>query len=163
MSTVPVSPEMTIRALRVGDLERVIAIDQAHAGTARRRFMERRLTAGARQPDDYVLVGVEHGGALVGFALGRLLSGEFGRVEPVAVLDAIGVDRSSQDHGYGHALMAGLLAAVRRRGVRQLYSQADWTNHGLLRFFDSTGFTLAQRVVLERGTARSMDESGEDV
>ena len=100
---------------------------------------------------------------LVGFALGRLLYGEFGRVEPVAVLDAIGVDRSSQEHGYGHALMAGLLAAVRRKGVRQLHSQADWTNHGLLKFFDSTGFKLAQRVVLERSTAESMDESGEEV
>jgi GNAT superfamily N-acetyltransferase len=163
MSTGPVSPDTTVRALRLGDLERVIAIDQAHAGTARRRFMERRLTAGERRPDDYVLVGAEHGGMLVGFALGRLLYGEFGRVEPVAVLDAIGVDRSSQEHGYGHALMAGLLAAVRRKGVRQLHSQADWTNHGLLRFFDSTGFKLAQRVVLERGTAQAMDESGEDI
>jgi GNAT superfamily N-acetyltransferase len=141
----------------------VIAIDQVHAGTARRRFMERRLAAGERRPDDYVLVGVEHEQTLVGFALGRLLYGEFGRAEPVAVLDAIGVDRSSQDHGYGHALMAALLAAVRRKGVRRLHSQADWTNHGLLKFFDSTGFTLAPRVVLERGTAQSMDETGEDI
>jgi L-amino acid N-acyltransferase YncA len=163
MGTGAVSPDTTVRALQLGDLERVIAIDQVHAGTARRRFMERRLTTGERRPDDYVLVGVEHRGTLVGFALGRLLYGEFGRVEPVAVLDAIGVDRGSQEHGYGHALMAGLLAAVRRKGVRQLHSQADWTNHGLLRFFDSTGFKLAQRVVLERGTAEVLDESGEDI
>jgi GNAT superfamily N-acetyltransferase len=163
MSTVSAPPDTPVRALQRGDLERVVAIDQAHAGTARRRFVERRLTEGERRPDDYVLVGVEHDGVLVGFALGRLLYGEFGRVEPVAVLDAIGVDRSSQEHGYGHALMAGLLAAVRRKGVRQLHSQADWTNHGLLRFFDSTGFTLAPRVVLERDTAQAMDESGEDL
>jgi GNAT superfamily N-acetyltransferase len=163
MGTGTLSPDTTVRALHVGDLERVIAIDQAHSGTARRRFMERRLAAGAQSPDEYVLIGLEHSGTLVGFALGRLLYGEFGRVEPVAVLDAIGVDRSSQEHGYGHALMAGLLAAVRRRGARQLHSQADWTNHGLLKFFDSAGFKLAQRVVLERGTAQSMDESGEDI
>ena len=163
MGTGAVSPDTTVRALRAGDLEQVIAIDQVHSGTARRRFMERRLAAGARRPDDFVQVGIEHRGTLVGFALGRLLYGEFGRVEPVAVLDAIGVDRSSQEHGYGHALMAGLLAAVRRKGVRQLHSQADWTNHGLLKFFDSTGFKLAQRVVLERSTAESMDESGEEV
>lgn len=163
MRTVTVSADTTVRALRLADLERVIAIDQANAGTARRRFLERRLTASERRPDDYVLVGVERDGALVGFALGRLLFGEFGRVEPVAVLDAIGVDPSSQEHGYGHALMAGLLAAVRCRGVRQLHSQADWTNHGLLKFFDSTGFTLAPRVVLERGTAEALDESSEEI
>jgi L-amino acid N-acyltransferase YncA len=163
MSTVTVPPDTMVRVLRRGDLERVIAIDQMHAGSARRRFMERRLAAGERRPDDYVMVGVEHDGALVGFALGRLLHGEFGRFEPVAVLDAIGVDRGRQEHGYGHALMAGLLAAVRRKSVRRLHSQADWTNHGLLRFFDSTGFRLAGRVVLERGTAQAMNESGEDI
>jgi hypothetical protein len=34
--------------------------------------------------------------------------------------------------------------------VQSLQSQADWTNHPLLRFFDSSGFRLAPRLVLER-------------
>jgi len=46
--------------------------------------------------------------------------------------------------------------------VQSLQSQADWTNHGLLRFFDSSGFRLAPRVVLERSVliplAESVDE-----
>ena len=80
MGTGAVSPDTTVRALRAGDLEQVIAIDQVHSGTARRRFMERRLAAGARRPDDFVQVGIEHRGTLVGFALGRLFD-EAGRFD----------------------------------------------------------------------------------
>ena len=163
MSKGPMSPDSTVRPLRLDDLERIIAIDQAHTGHARRRFMAKRLSAAQRCADDFILVGVERAGMLVGFALGRVLYGEFGRVEPVAVFDAIGVDPASQEHGYGHALMAGLLAAVRQKGVRQLHSQAEWTNHGLLKFFDSMGFTLARRVVLERSTSEAMTEIGTDL
>jgi len=163
MSTSSGSTELTVRPLRRADLERVIAIDAAHTGTARRRFMEKRLAAAESCPADYVLIGLETGGTLVGFALGRLLHGEFGRLEPVAVLDGIGVDRASERRGMGRALMAGLLAEVRRAGARQLHSQADWTSHGLLKFFDSLGFTLAPRVVLERDTARSLDEHGNEI
>lgn len=157
------SAEPTVRPLRPDDLDRVIAIDRAHTGSARRRFMEKRLAASQATPEDFIFVGVERDGALVGFALGRVLHGEFGLVEPVAVLDAMGVDPRSQEHGYGHALMAGLLKVVRRKGARQLHSQAEWTSHGLLRFFDSMGFTLAPRVVLERSTAQSMTETGEEI
>jgi ribosomal protein S18 acetylase RimI-like enzyme len=158
-----VPPSLKIRPLRFDDLERVIAIDKAHTGGARRRFMEKRLAAAAAAPDDFVQVGVERAGTLAGFALGRVLYGEFGMVEPVAVLDAIGVDPASQERGCGHALMDGLQEQLRSRGVQALHSQAEWTSHGLLEFFDSTGFTLAPRVVLERSTMQSMSEQGEEI
>ena len=163
MSKRPVPPVSSIRPLRLDDLERVIAIDKAHTGSGRRRFMERRLAAAQAAPDDFVQLGVERAGALTGFALGRVLHGEFGTVEPVAVLDTIGVDPASQGHGCGHALMNGLLDLLRSKGVQALHSQAEWSSHEMLKFFDSTGFTLAPRVVLERGTAQSMSEQGEEI
>jgi len=163
MSKRPVPPVSSIRPLRLDDLERVIAIDKAHTGSGRRRFMERRLKAAQTAPGDFMQIGVECAGTLAGFALGRVLYGEFGMVEPVAVLDAIGVDRASQEQGCGHALMAGLLELLRSKGVQTLHSQAEWTSHGLLKFFDSTGFVLARRVVLERGTAQSISEQGEEI
>ncbi len=163
MTTVSPSPELTVRPLRGSDLERVIAIDQAVVGIVRRRFMEKRLTAAELRPDDYLFVGVERAGLLVGYALGRLMYGEFGRVEPVAVLDAMGVDPVNRDHGCGHALMEGMLAVLRHKGVRQLHSQADWTSHGLLKFFESMGFKLARRVVLERSTLQALVESGDEI
>lgn len=132
------------------DLERIVAIDRAHTGRARLRFFEKRLLASERHPQDFIHVGVRHGGELVGFAFARLLRGEFGRDDAVAVLDVLGVDPGSRERGCGHALMNGLIDAMRRRGVRLMQSQADWTAFDLLKYFASTGFELAPRLVLER-------------
>ena len=163
MSQRPLPPLSSVRPLRPDDLERVIAIDKVYTGSARRRFLERRLAAARAAPGDFVQVGVERAGTLAGFALGRVLHGEFGMVEPVAVLDAIGVYPASQEQGYGHALMAGFLHVLRSKGVQAVHSQAEWSSHGLLKFFDSTGFTLAPLLVLERATAQSMSEQGEEI
>ena len=80
-----------IRALRADDLERIIAIDATHTGATRRHFMERRLAAARSTPSEFIQVGVEQAGTLIGFALGRILQGEFGWRERVLVLDAMGV------------------------------------------------------------------------
>lgn len=157
------SANHAVRPLQATDLERMIAIDQAHSGRARRRFFEKRFESAKAHPQDFVHVGISRNGTLVGFAFARILHGEFGREEPTAALDLVGVDPASQGHGCGHALMDGLADAMRGRGVRLLHSQADWTNHGLLKFFDSTGFELAPRLVLERSVAVPLAESPEDV
>jgi N-acetylglutamate synthase-like GNAT family acetyltransferase len=163
MSKGAVSLDSRLRALRPQDLERIIAIDQAHTGISRRGFIEKRLAATQARPEDFIFIGIERDGILLGFALGRVLCGEFGQTEPTAVLDAIGVDSAQQHHGYGHSLMGGVLAAIRERGVSKLHSQAEWTSHGLLKFFDSIGFTLAPRVVLERSTSSALAENGADI
>jgi ribosomal protein S18 acetylase RimI-like enzyme len=157
------SAKQAVRPLRADDLDRMIAIDQAHTGRQRRRFFEKRFEAAKAHPQDFVHVGVSRNGTLVGFAFARVLHGEFGRDEPAAALDLVGVDPATQDHGYGHALFDGLTDAMRAAGVRRLHSQADWTNHALLKFFDSTGFELAPRLVLERSVAAPLAEPAEDI
>ena len=107
-------------------------------------------------------VGVARDGVLVGFAFARILRGEFGREQAMATLDAFGVERSNQDRGVGRALMNGLTEVMRRKGVQSLQSQADWTNHALLRFFDASGFGLAPRLVLERSVLTPLAEPVED-
>ena len=151
-----------VRPLGAADLERVIAIDQAHTGRARRRFFEKRFRAAQLSRDDFIHVGVDSNGVLIGFACARILHGEFGREQPVAELDAVGVDPGSQTRGHGHALLRGLAKLMQDRGVRQLHSQAEWTNHELLQFFDSAGFELAPRIILERSVGEPLAEPIED-
>ncbi len=91
-----------------------------------------------------------------------LLRGEFGREQAIATLDAVGVMTGSREIGIGRALMGGLTKALRQEGVRSLQSQADWTNHALLRFFDAAGFGLAPRLVLERSVLTPLAEPVED-
>src|SRR5271169_621073 len=148
-----------VRALNGNDLERVIAIDRAHSGRSRRHFFEKRFAAAAAHPDEFIQIGVMRGGSLRGFAIARLFRGEFGRESTLAMLDAIGVEMEVQEQGVGHMLMDGLIETMRPAGVRTLQSQAEWTNHGLMRFFDASGFKLAHRVVLERSSCEPLAEA----
>jgi N-acetylglutamate synthase-like GNAT family acetyltransferase len=154
--------DYSIRPLRPGDLERVIGIDSGHVGKPRRRFFEKRLVHAKQHPEDYLHVGVERNGSLIGFAFARVLHGEFGRTQAVAMLDAVGVEHDNRERGVGHVLMESLTQLMREKGVQSLQSQADWTNHGLLRFFDSSGFALAPRMVLERSVLTPLPEPSED-
>ena len=162
MSMAAASTDTRVRPLVPADLERVIVIDSGHVGAPRRRFFERRLAHAEKHPRDFVHVGVVRDGALSGFAFARILRGEFGREQAIATLDAFGVDRSVQERGVGHALMDGVAAVLRHKGVHSLQSQADWTNHALLRFFDATGFTLAPRLMLERSVLAPLAEPDAD-
>ena len=162
MSNAAATKDNNVRPLLSTDLERVIAIDSAHVGEPRRRFFEKRLAHAEQHREDFVHVGVARDGVLVGFAFARILRGEFGREQAMATLDAFGVERGSQDRGVGRALMDGLTEVLRRKGVQSVQSQADWTNHVLLRFFDASGFGLAPRLVLERSVLTPLAEPVED-
>jgi GNAT superfamily N-acetyltransferase len=151
------------RLLEAGDFERVMAIDRAHTGRARRHFFAKRFAAAAAQPEDYVHIGIHNGGPLQGFAMARVLRGEFGRDRAVAVLDAIGVEPASRERGVGQSLIQELTEMLGRAGIGSLQSQADWTNRELLRFFDECGFALGPRLALERAVAEPLDEPSEDV
>jgi GNAT superfamily N-acetyltransferase len=150
------------RLLDANDIERVMAIDRAHVGETRRRFFEKRFAAAKARPDDFVHIGMQNGGPLQGFAMVRLLRGEYGRDRAIAVLDAIGVEPASRERGVGQALIEELIEVLRQAGVSSLQSQADWTNHQLLHFFDGSGFTLAPRLVLERSVVEPLHEPSED-
>lgn len=151
------------RPLGADDLEQVIAIDRAHSGHSRHRFFEKRFAAAKAQPDDFIHVGIVEGRSLRGFAIARVLRGEFGHEQAVAVLDAIGVVAESQEQGIGQALLRELTAIMRRRGVHALQSQADWTNQALIHFFAAAGFKLAPRLALQRTVAALPDEASEEV
>ena len=163
MVTGQIAADRVSRPLDMDDIERVIAIDRADGGHSRRHFFEKRFAAAKAQPDDFIHVGVVEHSLLRGFATARVHRGEFGFEQAVAVLDAIGVDSESRERGIGHLLMRELGEVMSRRGVRTLQSQADWTNHELLRFFAATGFKLAPRLTLERPVAVPLDETTDEI
>lgn len=144
------------------DLDRVIAIDRAHTGRSRRHFFEKRFAAARAHPEDFVPIGVMRGGALRGFAIARILRGEFGHEHTVAVLDAIGVELECQEFGIGQTLIEELIKIIREKGVRSLHSQAEWINHHLLHFFAASGFELTPRLVLERSVGELLSERSEE-
>ncbi len=149
--------------LDANELERVIAIDRAHTGHSRRHFFEKRFAAAKMRPDDFVQIGVMRGGALRGFAVARLLRGEFGHKDVVAVLDAVGVELECQELGIGQILIEELVKVLQQKGVQSLHSQAEWANHGLLHFLAASGFKLSPRLVLERSVNEPLAEASEEL
>lgn len=152
-----------VRRLGVDDVETVIAIDRAHSGHARGHFFEKLFATAKARPDDFVCLGIHRAGALRGFAIARILRGEFGRKNTVAVLNAVGVEPQSRERGIGHALMGELIENLRAMGVGSLQSLADWTSHDLLHFFNSSGFTLAPQLALERSVNEPLEETSEEI
>jgi L-amino acid N-acyltransferase YncA len=151
------------RALTAADLERVIAIDRIHSGRSRRHFFEKRFANAQARPNDFVQVGIVTGDGLQGFVVARILRGEFGQKDAVAVLDAVGVDPQSGEHGLGQTLMEGLVDLSKQRGVHSLQSHVSWTNLDLLRFFNASRFSLAPRLDLERSVADLREDADEEL
>lgn len=143
------------RALAPRDLEGVITIDAALSGRTRQAYFERRLAAAQRRPQLHAQFALEEGGALAGYVLGRVLLGEFGRTAPAMRLEQIGVRPGLQGHGYGAALGEALEVETRRRGLRELRTASLWREHGMLRYLDASGWSLARDVVLECALAES--------
>jgi GNAT superfamily N-acetyltransferase len=146
------------RALLPGDLDRVVEIDGATTGRSRRGFYAKRFAAVADDPASVVALAAERDGRVVGFAFAQILDGEFGGAAPAGVLDAIGVATEARAAGVATSLLARLEAELFERGVRELRTQADWTEHGLASFFSSSGFRLSSRLVLERDIEKPFDD-----
>ena len=145
--------EAVITPLRADDLEAVVAIDKQLSGRSRRGFFEKRLAAALNEPGEFVYVGLRDDHRLLGYALARLVDGEFGQPDARATLDAIGVDPNHQGENIGRRLLVEVERVLRHKGVSELTSQVRWADQNLLSFFESAGFKTAPRLVLVRTTA----------
>jgi GNAT superfamily N-acetyltransferase len=144
-----------IRPLAPGDLDAIVEIDKAVAGRSRRGFYEKRLAHLAREPSAFVALAAERNARLVGFVFARVYEGEFGGEVPEAALDAIGVAAESRHSRVGRQLIDAMSAAMRIHGIKEISTQADWTDTELTGFFARMKFVLAPRIVLERSVGET--------
>ncbi len=156
------SAKMKVRPLVADDLDEVVEIDRQHTGRSRRDFFQRRIAAAIEHPGDYIQVAIADNEDFAAFATARVLSGEFGSAEPAVTLDLIGVDQSTEGQGMGRRLLDGLIEVTRNKGIAVMQTEADWTNHDLLRFLDAAGFSIGHRQVIERSTDVRILDEGDD-
>ncbi|WP_275099809.1 GNAT family N-acetyltransferase [Sedimenticola hydrogenitrophicus] len=141
-----------IQPLQDGDIEQVIGLDKNLGGSARPEFFHKRLQAMGRSPSTYISFVASVNGQLCGFLFANVLSGEFGTQQPVAVIDALGVQPGDQGSGVGMLLMNALKDEAAKRGCGSLRTEANWHQQELLAYFANAGFSLAARNVLTRDT-----------
>jgi len=140
---------LKVRPLEAKDLDAVVANDAALVGRTRRAYFERRLDAALRAPKLHAQFAVDQGGALAGHILGRVLEGEFGRIEPAMRLEVLGVKPAAQGQGIGIALEQALEQEARRRGLGEVRTSASWRDSAMLRFLDAAGYALGRNHVID--------------
>jgi ribosomal protein S18 acetylase RimI-like enzyme len=108
----------------------LIAIDRRITGRGRAAYFERKLEEALYESDMRVSLVAEHDGRAVGFIMVRVDFGEFGRIEPTAVMDTIGVDPDYRGQGIGRALMSQLLTNLTTLRVEHIRTDIDWRDGG---------------------------------
>jgi predicted N-acetyltransferase YhbS len=139
-----------VRSMQASDLRALIAIDKRITGRDRAHYFEQKLDEALHESDVRVSLVAELGGTPVGFIMARVDLGEFGRMEPAAIMDTIGVDPDYGEHGVGRALLSQLLVNLRTLRVEKILTQLDWTDRELLGFLDHCGFRASPRLCFDR-------------
>ncbi len=138
-----------VRAMKESDLDKLVEIDARITGRNRRGYFERKLLEALHESDVRVSLVAEVEGEPAGFIMAKVDLGAFGRIQPVAVLDTIGVDPNAQDRGVGRALLSQLLMNLSTLRVERIRTELGWTEHDLLRFLERCGFRPSQMLCLQ--------------
>jgi len=139
-----------VRAMQTADLPEIVRIDRAITGRDRSTYIGRKLTEAMHESGMRVSLAARLDGAIVGFVMARADLGDFGRTDPTAVVDTIGVDPEYAHRGVGHALFSQLflnLGALRIERVETVVAPQDL---GLLGFLYGVGFAPSQRLAFVR-------------
>lgn len=140
---------IVVRGLRPDDLDRVIALDAHIVGRRRDDYFKRKLQQNLQETGIKVSLAGELDGCFAGFLLARVYYGEFGRLEPSAVLDTLDVHPDFRGKGVGDALFQQLVTNLRGLGVDRVATEVSWDNPRLLAFFQHQGFQPAARLALD--------------
>jgi ribosomal protein S18 acetylase RimI-like enzyme len=135
-----------IDLLQEVDIEGVTRIDRRHTGRDRRGFLCRALREALADSAVRVSLAARVDGAVAGFLMARMDYGDFGRVEPSAVIDTVGVDPLREREGLGRALLSQLLLNLRALGVERVETVVAPGNLALLGFFHDAGFRPSERL-----------------
>jgi ribosomal protein S18 acetylase RimI-like enzyme len=135
-----------VRSMTAADLDAIVRIDRGITDHDRRDYIAARLAEALGESGVRVSLAARCDAAVVGYLMARADLGDYGRTEPVALIDTLGVDPEYAHRGVGRALLSQLFAnlgALRVERVETIVPQHDLA---LLGFLDAAGFKPAQRL-----------------
>jgi ribosomal protein S18 acetylase RimI-like enzyme len=142
--------QVPVRSMAEGDLPAIVQADRKITGRDRTPYYQRKAAEVLRQSGVRVSLVAEVDRQFAGFLMARVDLGEFGRTEPTAVMDTLGVHPAFAGKHVGRALMRQLLLNLGSLRVEQVVTQVEWDHFDLLRFLARTGFVLSQRLSFEK-------------
>lgn len=136
-----------VRGLAPGDLEDLIAIDREITGRSRASYLTRLVEEALNDSAIRVSL-VARQDMTVGFIMAKTDFGDFGRTEPTAVIDTIGVHPQFAGSGVGTAMLSQLFVNLNALHVERVETVVAPENFDLLGFFYKAGFSPSQRLSL---------------
>ena len=140
---------VVVRSLAEGDAEAIARIDATLTGRSRSVFFKKRIESALQVPGVSLSQVAEFEGSIVGFLLASVDYGEFGTLDPVATLDAIGVDPKQQRLNVASALYQQLTQNLKGLAIDRVRTEVHWKQWDLLGFLQRNGFEQSPRISLE--------------
>ncbi|MDH5538215.1 MAG: GNAT family N-acetyltransferase [Rhizobacter sp.] len=140
-----------VHTMTMQDLSDIVRIDRGITGRNRAAYMQAKLAEAVDDAGLRVSLAARRDGLNVGYLMARLDRGDFGRTEPVAIIDTIGVDPEHARHGVGRALMSQLFANLGSLRVERVETVVPARDLNMLGFLFSVGFAPSQRLPFARG------------
>jgi len=135
-----------VGVLKDSDLEGIARIDRRLTGRDRRGYLCRTTAEALADSALRISLAARADGAIAGYVMARMDYGDFGRVEPVAVIDTVGVDPLRARQGIGRALLSQLFLNLAGLGVERVETVVAPGNLDLMGFFYSAGFGPSERL-----------------
>ncbi len=137
------------RSMTERDLPALVAIDWRITGRDRTEYFKRKLREALYESGVRVSLVAEADARPVGFIMARVNLGEFGRTEPAAEMDTIGIDPDYRDRGIGRALLSQLFANLAILRVDKILTEVDWSNIELMAFLSHCDFKPSARLAFD--------------
>ena len=145
----PARDLVLVRNLRLEDADALVSIDAASTGRRRDRFLALKMKQAFADTGIAMSLVAELDQHVVGFLLARVYYGEFGVVEPAAVLDVLGVHPDYRGRRVAAALIDQLRTNLLGLGIPTLQTEVRWEDVELIGFFQHEGFKPAPRLCLD--------------
>ena len=138
--------ELEVRVFSEKDLDGAARVDRRLTGRDRRGYLCRSFAEALADSALRVSLAACVDGAVAGFLMARLDYGDFGRVEPVAVIDTVGVDPLRARQGIGRGLLSQLFVNLDALGVERVETVVAAGSLDLMGFFCRAGFRPSERL-----------------
>ncbi len=138
-----------VRALRAGDLDDIVRIDEHQFGVARPEYYKVKLKNALEDTSVRVSLAAEHDGVMVGFLMASIYYGDYGRPESTASVEVINVHPDFARRGVGTALWRQLARNLKAMRIEHVETVVSWDDLGLLEFLRRVGFGPAERLCVQ--------------
>jgi len=128
------------------DIDGIARIDRRYTGRDRRGYLCRTLREGLADSAVRISLAVRVDGGVAGYLMARMDFGDYGRAEPAAVIDTVGVDPLRAREGIGRALVSQLLLNLSAIGAERAETAVAAGDLALMGFFCRNGFRPSERL-----------------